>query len=476
MGTDKKERDIKHPLYDGLATKLKQQIEQNRWVSGKRLPSIRELCTQYGYAKNTVIKALHVLETENVIEARARSGFYVKLQLTNIAPSQFKYNSLRPIKVNVPEIFQDIMTRSAAFDILPNELLPSPSASLITLHRHINNAMRHQSNKKAMYYDEPQGSTLLRNQLRDLYRNNGLNLSSEEYCITAGCQQSLFLALMVTCQPGDNVAVESPGFYGVLQLLQQLQLNVIEIPSSTTKGLDIDVLKAALEKWKIKACVVTPAFATPTGATMPIEHKKQLVSLANQYDLAVIEDDIYADLGFIERPTPLKSLDTENRVILCSSFSKSLSRDLRVGWIIGGRWQKHIIKLKLVTSLANSQAIQIGLTNFLKNGHYKRHINQRRLILKQQRNQLITNIQQYWPNSVRFSIPDGGLALWIQLDSKTNTQTLYNKALEKNIVLTPGSLFSVEDRFHNYIRLSFNHPSTGNRKNALKTLSHLGLA
>jgi DNA-binding transcriptional MocR family regulator len=476
MGTDKKEKLIKQPLYEVLATKIKHQIEDKRWLSGERLPSIRDLCNQYGYAKNTVIKALHLLEAESVIEARARSGFYVSLQFSNIATPHLKYNSLRPIKVNVPEIFQDIMTRSAAFDILPNEPLASPSSSLITLHRHINKGMRHQANKKAMYYDEPQGSALLRNQLQNLYRNNGLNLPKEEYCITAGCQQSLFLALMVTCQPGDNVAVENPGFYGVLQLLQQLQLNAVEIPSSPTKGLDIDVFKSALKKWKIKACVVTPAFATPTGANMPMEHKKQLVSLANQYNLALIEDDIYADLGFMERPVPLKSLDTENRVILCSSFSKSLSRDLRVGWIIGGRWQKEIIKLKLVTSLANSQAIQMGLTTFLKNGHYKRHLNQRRLILKQQRNQLIANIQQYWSDSVRFSIPNGGLALWLQLDSTINTQTLYNKALEKNVVLTPGSLFSAEARFHNYIRLSFNHPSIGNRKKALKTLSHLGLA
>ncbi|GAC17471.1 aminotransferase-like domain-containing protein [Paraglaciecola arctica] len=456
-----------------LATRLKHQIEEKYWIVGERLPSIRVLCVTYGHSKNTVIKALHILESENVIEARARSGFYVSLQAANIAPTHQKIKFLRPIKVNVPEIFQDIMDRSAAFDILPNEPLAPPSSSLITLHRHINNAMRFQANKKAMYYDEPQGSLVLRNQLQDDYRHNGLSLSSEEYCITSGCQQSLFLALMVTCQPGDNVAVESPGFYGVLQLLQQLQLNAIEIPSSPTTGVDIDIFESALKKWNIKALVVTPAFATPTGATMPTEHKKNLISLANQYDIALIEDDIYADLGFMERPFPLKSLDTENRVILCSSFSKSLSRDIRVGWIIGGRWQKDIVKLKLVTSLANSQATQIGLASFLKNGHYKRHINQKRLILKQQRDQLITNIQRYWSNSVHFSIPNGGLALWIKLDSKINTQTLYYQALERKIILTPGSLFSVEDRFHNFIRLSFNHPSIGNRKNALKILSNL---
>jgi DNA-binding transcriptional MocR family regulator len=473
MGTDLMKGHLKEPRYEVLASQLKQHITTKRWIIGERLPSIRELCAEYSYAKNTVIKALHVLESENLIEARARSGFYVSLQISNAAPSELTFKDLRPRKVNVPDIFQDIMNRSAAFDILPNESLAPPSTSLITLHRHINNAMRYQANKKAMYYDEPKGVKLLREQLNSMYRSYGCNINSEEFCITFGCQQSLFLALMTTCQPGDNVAVECPSFYGVLQLLQQLQLNAIEIPTSTINGLDIEAFESVLKKWNIKACVITPSFATPTGANMPLEHKKQLVKLANQHDIALIEDDIYGDLGFFERPTPLKSLDTENRIILCSSFSKSLSRDLRVGWIAGGRWHKAIQKLKLVSSLANNQAIQLGLANFLSNGHYKRHLSQKRQTLKQQRDELITIIQNDWSNSTRFSIPNGGLALWLELAPQVNTQTLYNQALQAKIVLTPGNLFTVSARFNNYLRLSFNHSSTGNRKKALKTLSRI---
>lgn len=471
MGTEKRGGIIKQHRYDILANRLSLEIEQKSWVSGERLPSIRQLCTDYGFSKNTVIQALHLLESKKIVESRPKSGFFVTTFLNREQPLKPDFDSVKPTRVNVPEMFQDIMMRGAAFDILPNESLPLPSSSLVTLHRHINNAMRYQTTKKSMYYDEPIGNINLRSQLKDHYRAAGLHLTPGDFCITTGCQHSLFLALMTICKPGDNIAVESPGFYGVLQLLQQLQLNVIEIPSSPVTGFDIDTFESALGDWSIKACIVTPAYATPNGATMVSEAKSKLIELANQYDLAIIEDDIYGDMGFTRRPTPLKVLDTQERIVLCSSFSKSLSRDLRVGWVVGGRWHSEIIKLKLVNVLANSQSIQLGLSTFIEEGHLKRHLQQKRQILKLQRDQLVQMIFEHWPNSTRFTIPDGGLALWIEVDSKIDMQELYYSLIEEKIVITPGVLFSTSNRFKNCLRLSFNHPTTGKRARAIKRLA-----
>ncbi len=438
---------------------------------GERLASIRQLSNDSGLSKNTVIQALHLLESKNFIESRPKSGFFVANQIRREEPRKPNFDSFEPTQVNVPEMFQDIMMRSAAFDILPHEQAPAPTSSLVTLHRHINKAMRYQATKKSNYYDEPIGNINLRSELKDMYRPAGVLRTAADFCITSGCQHSLFLALMATCKPGDNVAVESPGFYGVLQLLQQLQLNVIEIPSSPSSGFDVEAFASALVTWEIKACVVTPAFATPSGAEMRESCKGHLIALANQYDIAVIEDDIYGDLGFNIRPTPLKALDTQERVILCSSISKSLSRDLRIGWIIGGRWHEEIIKLKLVNNLANSQAIQLGLSSFISEGHYKRHLQQKRQVLKQQRDQLIQNIHDCWPENVRFNTPNGGLALWVETHPDADMQSLYYSLLSDKIVITPGVLFSTTKQFNNYLRLSFNHPTTGNREKAIKRIA-----
>lgn len=457
--------------YQLVSNSLEQKIAEQRWMAGEKLPSIRQLSIEYEVSKNTVIHALSNLEAAGLIEARPKTGYFVKALVQHKHPSKLLAPALTPKAVSLPVLFYDIMQRGAAFDILPNSPASDPSNHLLTLNRHISKAHRSHSQNKAMHYDIPLGCEALRFQIKEHYRAIGLNLNAEDYCITGGCQNALFLALMVSCQPGDNVAVESPAFYGVLQLLEQLQLNVIEIPSSSTTGLNPDDLEKALHTAIIRACIVTPAFATPSGACMPISKQQQLLDLANRHDVTLIEDDIYGDLCFAERSKPLKSLDTQERVILCSSFSKSLSRDLRVGWIAGGRWHSKITRLKLVTQLANNQSTQQGIAGFMAEGHYRRHLYFYRQILKRQRDQLIHCLQKYWPQSTRFSIPTGGLAIWVQLEKQVDCRELYRRALAEGIVITPGVLFSAFEYYQNYLRLSFSHPTVGRREVAMGKLS-----
>jgi DNA-binding transcriptional MocR family regulator len=198
--------------YETLTDELDKHIKSQRWLVGERLPSIRDLSKQYAVAKNTVIQTLRVLESSGTIESRPKSGFFVTLQLERKAPLRPKFSPFQPKPVNVPGIFQDIMTRSAAFDILPRKFEGTPPQSLVTLQRHINNGMRHQTLKKAMYYDKPRGVKVFRTVIKDWYRASDVNLNADDFCITAGCQNSLFLALMARCKRGDNVAVECACF------------------------------------------------------------------------------------------------------------------------------------------------------------------------------------------------------------------------------------------------------------------------
>jgi len=467
---------MKNYRYQALANQLREGINDGRWKTGERLPSVRELCQSESLSKATVLHALHQLEAAGLLEARPKAGYFVKAPKKHKPrPPQPSHSKPVPQSVNVPTIFRDIMKHSAAFDILPSAGGNETSSHIVELNRHIGRAMRNHPENKAMYYNEPAGEVALRTQISERYRQFALNINPDQFCITSGCQNALFLALMATCKAGDNVVVESPAFYGVLQLLEQLRLNVIEIPASSETGLDMDAFKSALKTWQVKACIVTPAFATPTGATMPADNRKRLMMLSNQYDIAVIEDDIYGDLAFETRPAPLKALDSQQRVILCSSFSKALSRDLRIGWICGGRWHDRITQLKLVTQLASNQSLQQGLASFMADGSYRRHLNHYRQTLKQQRDQLVNAIHRYWPASTLFSVPEGGLALWLEMDASLDMQSAYPRALEKGIILTPGSLFSATGQYRNYLRLSFTHPITGAREAALQKLAKVVL-
>ncbi|TKB50469.1 PLP-dependent aminotransferase family protein [Ferrimonas sediminicola] len=457
-------------LYQRLASALRQQIEQGVWQAGDRLPSIRALSSDHRMAKISVQKALHTLEASGLIEARARSGYFVSPRAVRAGGSQTG-DTDSPRTVNLPQLFHEIMARSAAFDLCPGAQLGSPAPHLLRLNRHLGRALRHQPGRKAIYYGDPDGLPTLREQIGARYRSRGCPLDPAEIAITGGCQNSLFLALMACCQPGDTVAVESPAFYGVLQLLQQLGLKVVEIPACPVRGVRAEELEAAVRRWQVKVCVLTPSYATPTGATIPVEEQRKLVALTRRYPLTLVEDDIYGDLGFHLQAEPLKRFDTLGKVILCGSFSKSLSRDLRLGWISGGQFHRRIVQLKLINQLSVSQATQEGLTSFLAEGHYKRHLASVRRQLMNQRDQLVDAITEEWSGPYAHTLPEGGLSLWLELSPAVDTKAAYQALLAHNIVITPGALFTTSSRFDHCLRLSFCQPVTGVRRQAIARIA-----
>ena len=219
--------------------------------------------------------------------------------------------------------------------------------------------------------------------------------------------------------------------------------------------------------------MITSSFSTPTGACIPDEEKERIYQISVEHNFTIIEDDVYGDLGFHFIAKPIKAFDTEGNVILCGSFSKSLSRDLRVGWIIGGKHKAKINHIKLINQLSNNQAIQQGLASYMAEGGYRRHLYQFHQQLINQRDQLLSLMRQHWQFSYQHRVPEGGLSLWIGLAKNIDTIALYNEAIKHNIVLPPGALFTSNNEYSNYFRLSYVHPINNERLTALKTVNEL---
>jgi len=464
--------DIPDYRYRQLERWLLEGLRQGRWGLGQRLPSIRTLCAQKHLSKATVQHALQRLEARGLLEARPRAGYIVKFVPETISPPRVVESVQEPRPVSVSDLFLDIMSRSAAFDVLPDPNKGEAAPGIVRLNRAIGRALRRHRGEGAQYYDIPAGDPGLREQLSVQLSRRGWAASPDDLCITSGCQHALFLALMATCAPGDVIAVESPGFYGVLQLLEQLKLRVVEVPSSTDTGMDMDALEEVLKRWSVRACVVSPAFSTPSGACMPEAARKRLLALADSYDLVVIEDDIYAETGMDEVPDTLKALDTSNRVIHCSSFSKILSRDLRLGWVAGARWHQSIIHLKLVTQLASTSYQQQGVGDFIRDGELQAHCRRLRGALRIQRDRLLSALHD-WPCTVRTTIPAGGLSVWVELPEDCDTLAQYQYAMQQGVSITPGPLFSSSGHYRNCLRLSYAHPWNEARWNALNRIPEL---
>jgi DNA-binding transcriptional MocR family regulator len=460
--------------YQRLVNYFCREINEGVLPAGARMPSIRSLARSQKLSKTTVITAYSQLEAKGLIESRPKSGFFVSPQkkgVLNIRNPAMSQPIVKPAPVSTSQIIIDLMEKAASFDLLPKADQPPEN---VELRQCLSRAQRKETTAEQRYYDEPLGYLALRQQVAIRVHHSQKAVTAEDVVITHGCQHSLLLALMSTTEPGDIVAIESPSFYGAIQLLETLNRKVIELPSSPVTGIDVDAFESAAKKWDIKALIISPNYSTPTGACMPDTHKVELLNHCIEHHVVIIEDDIYSDLHFgLNKPRSIYSFDTAANVMLCSSFSKTLSRDIRLGWILPGRSMQKVKRLKIVTSIATGITLQKGLAMYLEQGSYERYIRKKRSNLEIQSIQWQDAIKEHLLSVQSCSFPKGGLALWAELPKQIDTIKLYEKAQVNGITITPGPLFSSQNKYKNYLRLSFSEALTTKRKEALNCLGQL---
>ena len=314
-------------LYKKLAETISEQIRQGVYKPGDKLPSVRKLSQQHHVSIATVISAYTQLEDQCFIEVKPKSGYYVKsLSQLNIHTPKLKQAIASPLPATSSQLVMDVMHNSADNrNISLGAAIPAHDYPIITQLRKTFAQIVRSEPFLGIGYDSSKGSNVLRQQLARRAITAGVQVNPEEIVITSGCQGAINLCLRSLCQPGDIVAVETPSYYGLLQLMESLGLKAIEIPSDPITGMSIEALKLALEQWPIKAVLSVPNFSNPIGSLMPEENKQKLIDLLNEYDLPFIEDDIYGELAYSDnRPKTVKAYDTEGRVLLCSSVSKSI--------------------------------------------------------------------------------------------------------------------------------------------------------
>lgn len=462
-------------LYHDIADKIHDHIQAGAYPPGSRLPGVRRLSQQFGVSISTIVQAQRRLENSGVIEARPRSGYYVCRRVwpqpETPAPSQ---PELRPTPVTGQELvlqlaqaanqsgFVQLGAAVPDASFMPMRAFQRSLAKVVRLH-----------GMRAASYAFPPGLPELQQQIARRLYLSGSRVNPEQILITNGCQEALSLALQTVAQPGDIIAIESPTFYGLLQVIETLGLKALEIPTDPQTGMSLPALELALAQWPVKACVLIPNFSNPLGGLMPDTHKQQLVQLAARHHLLLIEDDIYSDLGFHrEHPRTLHSFDTEGRhVIYCSSFSKTIAQGLRIGWMAA---PEHLFQraeyLKYVVNLAAPTLPQLALADFLAHGSYERHLRRMRTHYAQQVGLFTQAISRYFPAGVKVTQPQGGFVLWVELAEGVDALQLTQRALQRKISIAPGQIFSATQKYQNCIRLSCAQPWNPALEQALQLL------
>lgn len=470
------EKETKDFIYVKIAADLQQQIQKNLLRVGDKLPSLRSLSREQGISIGTAYKTYVELENMGLIQSRSKSGYYVafKAQRFSVPPSA------NPPLAEIQPVNTGDMVQMVFKDLCNEEMLQLSLAAPATqlrpvaqLHKSMLEALR-QSNSGNTQYELQEGHIELRKQIARRSYKWGGNHTENDIITTHGCMEALLFCLRATTSPGDIVAIESPAYFGVFNILQELGLRVLEIPVDAEQGLDIDYLSRQLEKVKISACIFISNFNNPTGACITDQQKQELVNKVTEAQIPLIENDIYGEIYFGEsRPRTCKSFDTEGWVLLCSSISKSVAPGYRVGWCIPGRFREKVLQQKMICYISSATPTQAAISKFFESGRYDKHIRSLRKALHTQSLRYSQSISTHFPEDTKISQPQGGYSLWIELDRRINAFDLYQASIKQNISIAPGQIFSADGRFANFIRVSFGIPFSKAVDQGFETLGRL---
>lgn len=462
-------------LYRRIASQYLDAIRAGTLRTGDRFPSVRQLMRTHEVSLATALQACRQLEDEGWLEARARSGYFVRHPRRSTLPPALEHGvrAIDPaayvgISAHVSQIIARGQRQPApvnlALAVAPPALYPGEALARV-MQRKLRLAPDVLTTATGRH-----GHPLLRAALARRALERGMTVAPEEIVITQGCTEAVNLALRAVTQPGDTIALESPTFYGLLQIAEALGLRAIELPTSPRDGLSVEALQFALDSDpSIRAVVTMPSLHNPLGCTMPDERKAALVSLCGARGVALIEDDIYGEMSDAP-PRTLKHWDTQGGVIHCGSLNKILAPGLRLGWMLAGRWQSRVEMLKYTQSRFPEELPQAAVAEFLASPAYDRHVRRLREALRHHRAAYADLVATHFPAGTRLTPPEGGMLLWLQLPDGVNGDALFADALNHGIKIAPGSMFSSGRRYDGCVRLSCGRAPDAEVTAALATL------
>ncbi|CAM3955408.1 putative HTH-type transcriptional regulator YjiR [Vibrio aerogenes CECT 7868] len=434
--------------YQQLADKIIHDIQSGKLPAGEKMLSLRRFAGQHSISVSTAVSCYDELASRGWLVARPQAGFFIASPAREMSPPQWQ-----PFisQLADPHAYLPKSHTPTGLTGISQLLIPESVSQQLT--KCFRRALSQQAGRLSSY-PQTQGEPEFLSALATHFSQSGFILTPDELVITHGCIDAVKTALEVSTRPGDAVAVNSPCFLGLLELLSQMERPIVEIPT-TADGIDLDQFEQLLQAGTVKAGLFSTTFMNPQGITLSVAQKQRLAQLANHYRIPVIEDDVYLELSHQsgQPPLPAAYFDTQGYILWCGAITKSLSPAYRTGWCRPGRYIADYVKrCQGVPAL-----MQHALAEFINSGHYARH-------LKQARTQLTLNMQHFLkyfdaqlPAGTRVTHPEGGLVLWLQIPG-FDARKLAALAAQKDHYFITGPLFTTSDRYRDCLRVNIGYP------------------
>lgn len=463
-------------LYQQVIDFIERQQKSGALLPGDKLPSLRKLSGQFEISVPTVKQAYIELERQGRVCARPQSGYYLTAQQARtLKPRPANWSRCAPTTVECRSLIEQVheavhLPDTVALGISNPIQANPPDKTLARLMRSVISKVA----EKAVSYGPVTGDAKLRMQLAFRYQDQGVAVSPEEVVITNGAQEALSIALQCVAQRGDIIAIESPCFFGLIELIETLGMKALEVYTCTEDGVCLDGLTEALQQHSIKACLFSTAINNPLGSMKTDAQRQGIVSLLEQHNIPLIEDDVYSELYFSEKkPKPAQLYSEKGLVMTCSSFSKTAAPGYRIGWLLPGKYEEQAKRIKRAQSCSTPMLQQWTLNEYVQSGDYDRHlcVLRKKLIYNCERMRAL--IAEHFPSEVCISKPQGGSVLWVRCQSHVNTSEFFQQALEQGVSFAPGIIFSPSGKYANYMRISYGVQWNEKVENAVKTLGEL---
>ncbi|MGC8971657.1 MAG: PLP-dependent aminotransferase family protein [bacterium] len=443
-------KESKKPLYLQLHQEIVRLIDEGILENGEKLPPIRKLSKFLKVNPITVVSAYKLLEEENYIRTRVGSGTYVvprKLEAETESVSQnIRYN---------------FASASLSPDLFPTEEFKSAIVKVLD-----------EEKGYAFDYGESEGYRPLRDAInRIILTSSGIKVDVEDIYIVSGGQQGIEIVAKTLLDYQDTVYIESPTYPGAISAFRSRSARIVEIPIKED-GIDIDDLKLKLKLKPPKLLYIMSSFQNPTGYSYSENKKEELLNLAERFDFYILEDDHLSELYYLERVQPLKALDKTERVFYLRSFSKILMPGLRLGFIVSPKeYRNRISEAKYFSDISSSSLIQKALNIILTRGEFDAHIARIRNIFSRRWKLMFESLNRYMPEEISYTLPKGGLYIWLNLPKGFNSRELYYRAIERGVTFVPGDIFLLESHHSEGLRLSFAQIPEEEIKEGIKELA-----
>lgn len=453
------------PLYRQLFDQVVGRIRSGVYPPGFRLPPTRMLADEIGTHRNTVVRAYQDLEQTGFVTSTVGRGTFVALRLPEIrhAPTEVKTAGIAwsalvsRAAANEPLGRADRLARfaSAGPDVVDLTRM-QPSTDLLPedlLRRCLDHVLRNQG-ARALAYCPRDGLPRLRALISEDLGRQGVPASPDDIIVTTGSQQALDLIARSLINPGDVFLVEEFTYSGVINLLAAAGARIVPVPSDED-GPDL----AALERMGTlgaKGLYLMPNCNNPTGRRIPQARREALVSWSRRTGVPVIEDDYAADLVLGDGPLPSSMRAIDGDVIYVGTFSKRLIPALRIGFLVCPRGLRPLIgSLRHAMDLGTSVLLQHALAEFLSRGYLRGHLAKVVPEYRRRRDALAAAFSRDLPRSMKFRLPEAGVALWLPLPEGVSPDGVYEEARRHGVLVTPSTLNGVDERTLGGVRVAF---------------------